>query len=74
MKRYRNLALAVFAVLLVAGATVGRPHHPHFAWESIPDFFALFGFAGACVFILVVRRLGERLLQRRESYYEEHGE
>lgn len=74
MACYRNLALAALVVLLLLGATVGRPHHPHFAWEQIPDFWALFGFAAAGVLIVVFRRLGERLLQRPESYYEERGE
>lgn len=74
MQRLRSLALAVLVVLLLLGAIVGRPHHPHFSFEGIPDFWALFGFAAACLLILVFRRLGERLLQRGESYYEERGE
>jgi hypothetical protein len=74
MTRWRNAALALLALLLLGGATFGRPEHPHFAWEEIPDVYALLGFAGACLLIFVFRGLGERLLQRRENYYEERGE
>lgn len=70
----RRLALAALAVLLLLGAVWGRNEHPHFPWDEIPDFYALFGFVGACVMILVFRRLGETLLQRREDYYGEDGE
>jgi len=73
MRASRAAAIA-FALLLALGALFGRPEHPHFVWESIPDFWALFGFAGACLMILVFRRLGETVLQRREDYYEEERE
>lgn len=74
MERHRILALVALVLLLALGALLGRPEHPHFAFETIPGFWAAFGFAAACLFVLVVRRLGERLLQRREDYYREHGE
>lgn len=73
MRFARGLALAGFALLLLAAAAFGRSEQPHFWWETLPDFFAAFGFGGACLLILVVRRLGERLLQRGESYYRDDG-
>lgn len=72
--KLRPIATTVLVLLLVLGVLFGRPEHPHFFWETIPGVFALIGFAGACLMILVFRRLGETLLQRDEDYYEEHGE
>jgi predicted tellurium resistance membrane protein TerC len=65
----RTLGLVAFVVLLALGAVLGVPEHPHFWWEAIPDFYAGFGVAAAVFLVAVVRRLGERLLQRPENYY-----
>lgn len=48
--------------------------HERLFFEAIPGFYLFFGLAAACLMILVLRPLGERLLQRRENYYKEHGE
>ena len=46
-----------------------RPEHPHFWWEKIPAFDAIFGFLG-CIFIVVGSKvLGHRWLQKDEDYY-----
>jgi hypothetical protein len=57
----------VLALTVVAGFFVDL--HPHFAFESLPAFFALYGF-GACVILVVGSRLVGMLLKRRDSYYE----
>ena len=72
--KLRPIAIAAFVFVLLLGVVFGRPEHPHFFWEAIPGFYALFGFAGAGLMILVFRRLGEAWLQRDQNYYEEHGE
>jgi hypothetical protein len=44
--------------------------HPHFWWENIPVFSAVYGFVG-CVFIIVASKaLGHHWLQKEEDYYE----
>ncbi|MBI5234300.1 MAG: hypothetical protein HY880_08095 [Deltaproteobacteria bacterium] len=44
-------------------------HEPHFLWDRIPGFSALFGFSSTIVIILAAKALG-RYLQRGEDYYE----
>lgn len=43
--------------------------HPHFSFEKLPGFYALYGFLGSLLVVLAGRLLG-RLLRRKESYYE----
>jgi hypothetical protein len=38
-------------------------------WASVPAFFAVFGFVGCVVIILVAKGLGKFMLQRKEDYY-----
>jgi hypothetical protein len=46
-------------------------HHRHVvhAWESVPGFYAVFGFI-ACVALVLIARLLRRILMRPEDYYE----
>ena len=64
-----RLCFAAVVVLLIAGALLGRPAHPHFWWDRIPDFYALFGFAASGLLVLL-KGLGKRRLQRPGSYYD----
>lgn len=72
MKRYHWIALAVLAV----GAFTTElmiPHDPEHAahwWNSIPGFYALFGFVGCVAIIVISKWIGKILLQRKEGYYE----
>ena len=43
--------------------------HPHFAFESLPAFFALYGFV-ACVILVFGSKLLGLLLKRRDTYYD----
>ena len=44
--------------------------HPHFFWEKIPGFDAVFGFIGCVVIILGSKILGHAWLQKDEDYYD----
>ncbi len=46
-----------------------RPEHPHFWWEKIPAFDAIFGFLGCVLIILGSKALGHHWLQKGEDYY-----
>lgn len=61
----RLLLLACIASL-IAGFLI--EHHPHFAFEAWPGFFALFGFAAYCFIVLSAKSL-RPLLRREETYY-----
>ena len=46
-------------------------HHPHFFWDLIPGFSAVFGFV-ACVLIIVVSKaFGRYWVARSEEYYDD---
>jgi hypothetical protein len=46
--------------------------HPHFWWEEIPVFSAVYGFVGCVVIIIASKALGHQWLQKEEDYYEKH--
>jgi len=46
-----------------------RPEHPHFWWEKIPVFDALYGFLGCIVIVLGSKALGHLGIQKKEDYY-----
>ncbi len=60
------LVLACLASL-IAGFLI--EHHPHFAVEAWPGFFALFGFLAYCGIVLGAKRL-RPWLHRPEDYYD----
>lgn len=47
-----------------------RPEHPHFLWEKIPAFDAIFGFLGCIVILLGSKALGHHGIQKDEDYYD----
>jgi hypothetical protein len=46
-----------------------RPEHPHFWWEKIPAFDAIFGFLGCILIVVGSKALGHHWLQKDENYY-----
>ena len=65
------LYISIFATILAGILAILFLHlHPHFWWEEIPVFSAVYGFVG-CVFIIVASKaLGHHWLQKEEDYYE----
>lgn len=62
------LALLTFGTLLL---WLFGPEHPYpHPWDSIPLFYAAFGFLGCLLLIKVSKWLGKTFLQKDESYYE----
>lgn len=64
-----RLFLYIAAVLVLAGDFFVSRGHAGFAWESIPGFSAFFGFA-SCVAIGAVAWALDKILGRKERYYE----
>ena len=54
--------------ILVALEFVIHPHVYH-AWENVPAFHALYGFA-ACWILVVIAKQMRRVLMRSEDYYD----
>ena len=46
-----------------------RHEHPHFWWDKIPAFDAVFGFLGCILIVIGSKALGHHWLQKDEDYY-----
>lgn len=65
----RKQWIALFACgVLGYGLTLTDWSHAH-AWEYVPFFYSIFGFAGCAAIVYVSKWLGKRFLQKREDYY-----
>jgi hypothetical protein len=62
-----------YGLLILCGALVVSEffyaHHPHFAIERIPGFFAIFGFI-AFVLIVFAGKALRNVIMRDETYYD----
>ncbi len=63
----------VLALLVLADVIPGLIHkeHAHTAIERLPGFWALFGFLGCVVLILLSKAFGHAGIMKREDYYDE---
>ena len=59
--------VVILALTVAAGFLVDM--HPHFAFESWPAFFAIYGFL-ACVVLVFGAKLLGLLLKRPDTYYD----
>lgn len=67
MRREHWIALAFMTLAsLVAQWLMER----HYWWESIPGFYALFGFVGCVAIIFLSKWFGALLVQKSEGYYD----
>ena len=72
MKKISWSALGVLSLIAVI-TELSVPHDPEHAaywWNSIPGFYAAFGFVGCVAIIVISKWIGKILLQRGEEYYE----
>jgi hypothetical protein len=69
MKRILKYGLIVSIGLSMLLGLFFRTEHPHFWWEKIPVFDAVFGFLGCILIVLGSKALGHHWLQKDEDYY-----
>ena len=69
MKNWHWMLLALVSVASLIAQFVGEEGHG--PWAQVPAFWALFGFLGCALIILVSKAIGKYFLQRREDYYDE---
>ncbi|MCX8118261.1 MAG: hypothetical protein N3G78_10050 [Desulfobacterota bacterium] len=82
MNRWRELPKRAFWIFYGAGLGLSLlfgfllPRlgllHPHFPFQSFPQFFGLFGLLGCLLLILIAKAMGSLLL-KEEDYYEREG-
>ena len=55
-------------LLVIADVVVHR--HVYHDWENIPAFYAIYGFIGCVVLVLIAKEM-RKVLMRGEDYYDE---
>ncbi|MDP6969535.1 MAG: hypothetical protein QGG88_10570 [Gammaproteobacteria bacterium] len=55
-------------ILLVAADFIVHRHIYH-SWENIPAFYAVYGFIG-CVMLVIVAKAMRKVLMKEEDYYD----
>ncbi len=74
LKTVIRICLGVLALLVVLDAIpaiVSKEHHAHTAAEQFPGFWAVFGFVGCVILILVSKWFGHCGIMQREDYYDQ---
>ena len=69
----RVWSLCFVAALIVVALPYVVPHEAehHGWWDSIPGWWAIFGFVGCAVIVVVSKWLGYLFLQKGEDFYDE---
>jgi hypothetical protein len=67
---WKNRKMLVSAIVILGLSFFTPTSNAHFFWEKLPVFYALFGFAGCIVLIIISKTLGKFFIKRDENYYE----
>ncbi|MEA3417519.1 MAG: hypothetical protein U9R02_15485 [Thermodesulfobacteriota bacterium] len=65
--RVRNYFYISLLILLIIDLFVHK--HGHFSWETVPVFFAVYGFI-SCVSLIFIAKALRLLVKRKEDYYD----
>lgn len=71
MKKWHWIALIVVVAISLAAQLLGATEEDAHWYETFPAFWAVYGFVGCVVIILVSKAIGKYFLQRKEDYYDE---
>jgi len=76
MKRtWLMIAILVLVIFILLDLFLVSGHiHVEFPWSHLAGFFALLGFLGCLLIIVVAKLLGHYWLQRGEDYYDKNGD
>ncbi|MGB1299208.1 MAG: hypothetical protein ACPG8A_13075 [Psychrobium sp.] len=67
IKKMLNIFYVVCALLVIVDFVVHR--HIYHDWENIPAFYAIYGFVG-CVVLVLIAKLMRKFLMKEEDYYD----
>ena len=70
MKRWFYVGLAVLALLEVIAPRFLYSDEPHFPFENLPGWGAIYGLVSCVAIIVVSKLIGKLWLMRREDYYD----
>ena len=73
LKTVVRICLGILALLVILDAIPGivDKEHAHTQAEHLPGFWAIFGFVGCVVLIIVSKWFGRAGIMQREDYYDE---
>ena len=71
LKTVVRIGCAILGALVLVDAFLVHKEHAHTAIERVPAFWAVFGFIGCVVIILVSKWFGHAGVMQREDYYDE---
>lgn len=63
---FKILLYVVLAAMVVLNFFI-VPHHPHFAMEALPTFWAFFALIGTVVMVVVLKKIVYPMLARPEE-------
>ena len=70
-RNVKRLLWAIYGICAVlAGLDLLFLRHGLHDWESLPGFYALYGFVGCSVLVLVAKEM-RKVLMRKEDYYDD---
>lgn len=69
MRVFKFIYIGGVILTCILGFVFPNPH-PHFWWQYVPVYDALFGFLGCLLIILLAKTLGHFWLQKKEDYYD----
>ena len=69
VKRFLRVVYAICTGLVILDLVFER--HVFHALEAIPGFYAIYGFAGCALLVLVAKEM-RKFLMRDEEYYDRH--
>ena len=67
IEKMLNIFYVVCALLVIVDFVVHR--HIYHDWENIPAFYAIYGFVG-CVVLVLIAKLMRKFLMKEEDYYD----
>ena len=68
-KRLRTVMIVGIMLTCILGFLFPNKH-PHFWWQKIPVYDALFGFAGCIMIIFFSKWIGHRWIMKDKDYYD----
>lgn len=71
LKTVIRVCLGVLALVVLADAVLVNKAEAHTKWEHFPGFWAVFGFVGCALIIILSKWYGHAGIMTREDYYEE---
>ena len=68
IRKMLKVFYVICGLLVVADFVVHR--HIYHDWENIPAFYAIYGFVGCVVLVLIAKEM-RKVIMRGEDYYDE---